>query len=100
MLGTNVEKGITLPSSFHDKKLVSWLTENSNANTIKASISNYSATITMNKSPFSGVRDTFETYIESGNVYKIMYSTNFYDFDSEQFHRIMLQEKLNGSSVL
>lgn len=58
VLGTNVEKGITLPSSFHDKKVVLWLTENSNANTIKASISNYSRTITMNKSPFSCVRDT------------------------------------------
>ena len=31
--------------------------------------------------------------------YKLMYSPNFYDFDSEQFHKVMLQEKLSGSYV-
>ena len=29
-----------------------------------------------------------------------MYTPNFHDFDSIEFHRIMLQEKLNGSYVL
>ena len=29
-----------------------------------------------------------------------MVSPNFYDFDSEQFHRVMLQEKINGSYIL
>ena len=31
---------------------------------------------------------------------KIMYTLNFHDFDSIEFHRIMLHEKLNGSYVL
>ena len=29
-----------------------------------------------------------------------MYSPNFYDFDSSEFHTILLKEKLNGSYVL
>ena len=31
---------------------------------------------------------------------RLMFSPNFYDFDSEQFHKVMLQEKLNGSYKL
>ena len=29
-----------------------------------------------------------------------MFSPNFYDFDSEAFHRVMMQEKLNGSYIV
>lgn len=31
---------------------------------------------------------------------KFMYSTNFYDFDSEGYLKIMDQEKLNGSYIV
>ena len=37
---------------------------------------------------------------EDGILSKIMFSPNFYDIDSEQYHKVMLQEKLNGSYVL
>ena len=29
-----------------------------------------------------------------------MYSSKFYDFDAEQYHRVLLQEKLNGAYVV
>ena len=37
---------------------------------------------------------------EDGELSKIMYSPNFYDIDSEQYHKVLLQEKLNGSYVI
>ena len=37
---------------------------------------------------------------EDGLLYKLMYSKNFYDFDSEQFHKVMIQQKINGSYIL
>ena len=47
---------ITIPDLFNGKKIVLWMAENSSANVIKASISNYSATLTQNSHTFSGVR--------------------------------------------
>ena len=76
------------------------MAENSSANVIKASISNYSATLTQNSHTFSGVRKKFKLDAEDGMFYKFMYSSKFYDFDSEQYHRVLLQEKLNGAYVV
>ena len=42
----------------------------------------------------------FDFTSADGVLSKIMFSQNFYDFDSEQFHRVMLQEKLNGSYIV
>ena len=43
---------------------------------------------------------TFRTFSEDTVIYRVMYTPNFHDFDSIEFHRIMLQEKLSGSYVL
>ena len=91
---------ITIPSGFNGKKVVIWLTENSDANVTKASISNYSSTLTQASSPVGNQRLNFSFFTEDGILYRWMYSTNLYDFDSEKFHRIMMQEKLNGSYIL
>ena len=91
---------ITLPNSFNGKKVVLWLTEDNNANVTKASISNYAATLTQNSRPIMSERDEFKLFAEDGVFYRLMYLTNFYDFDSEVFHKVMLQEKLNGSYVV
>ena len=49
---------ITIPTSlFNSKKIVSWLAENSGANVIKATISNYASTLTQNAHTFRGVRN-------------------------------------------
>ena len=90
---------ITLPISFNGKYVVIWLTGRGNANIIKASISNNPAKLTLNTGVNFG-NNNFEFKTEDGIIKKFMYSPNFYDFDSEQYHRVMLQEKLNGSYIV
>ena len=94
----NITSSFTLPSIFSGKKIVLWLVENFGANVTKASISNYSATLTLPSVRYSHDQD-FVFTTQDGVLSKIMYSPNFYDFDSEQFHKVMLQEKLNGSYI-
>ena len=94
-----ISSEITLPNSFSGKYVVIWLTGSSNANIIKAAIPNNSAKLTLNTAIYYG-NHNFHFKTEDGIIKKIMYSPNFYDFDSEQYHRIMLQEKINGSYVL
>ena len=90
---------ITLPSSLNGKNVVLWVTGSVNGNVIKVAISNYSAKLTINTA-INFLDHNFVFKTEDGIIRKYMYSPNFYDFDSEQYHRIMLQEKLNGSYIL
>ena len=90
---------ITLPNSFNGKYVVIWLTGNGNTNIIKAAISNNSAKLTLNTGVNFG-NNNFGFKTEDGIIKKFMYSPNFYDFDSDQYHRVMLQEKLNGSYIV
>ena len=87
-----------MPSSFNGKKIVLWLTEDFSANVTKASISNYSSTLTIPAVQYN-VNQRWKFTAEDGVINKLMYSPNFYDTDSEQFHKVMLQEKLSGSYV-
>ena len=88
----------TMPSDFNGKKIVIWLTENFNANITKVKISNYSAILSLQSVRYSNLQKfTFNT--EDGVISKIMFSPNFYDTDSDQYHKVMLQEKLNGSYI-
>ena len=88
-----------MPKDFDGKKIVLWLTENATTNVSKVSISNYSTTLTLTSSSHF-ILQTFDFRTKDGVVSKIMFSPNFYDVDSEQFHRVMLQEKLNGSYIV
>ena len=65
----------------------------------KVNISNYSSTLTLSNSNYT-TNQYFDFITEDGVLSKIMFSPNFYDFDSEQFHKVMLQEKLNGSYIV
>ena len=87
----------TMPSDFNGKKIVLWLTENTNVT--KVSISNYSSTLTLTSSDNAN-KQIFDFRIKDGVINKFLFSSNFYDFDSEQFHKIMIQEKLNGSYIV
>ena len=90
---------LKLPNDFNGKKIVLWLTENFNANITKVKISNYSAILSLQSVRYSNLQKfTFNT--EDGVISKIMFSINFYDTDSDQYHKVLLQEKLNGSYVL
>ena len=94
-----VRRQLSLPSSFNGKKIVVWLAEDFSQNITKAKISNYSAILSLPVVRYTiGQEFTFET--EDGVLSKIMYSPNFYDIDSEQYHKVLLQEKLNGSYVI
>ena len=68
--------------------------------TVKASISNYSATLTLTSALASQSNYTFRISSEGVVIHRVMYSPNFYDNDSIEFHRIMILEKLNGSYIL
>ena len=81
-----------------EKKIVLWLAESVDTIVTKVNISNYSSTLTLATSNHT-MRQSFDFTTENGVLSKIMFSPNFYDFDSEQFHRVMLQEKLNGSYI-
>ena len=92
-------QSITIPSDFNGKRIVVWLAEKFSSNVTKVKISNYSSTISIPAVQYSNFQD-FEFTTEGGVLNKIMYSKNFYDFDSEQYHKVMIQEKLNGSYIL
>ena len=62
-------------------------------------ISNYSSTLTIPAVQYN-VNQRWKFTTEDGVLQKLMYSSNFYAFDSEQFHRVMLQEQLNGSYIV
>ena len=92
-------QSFTMLDSFNNKRIVLWLTENFDANVTKVKISNYSSTITIPAVQYN-VNQRWKFTTGYGVLYRLMYSPNFYDFDSEQFHKVMLQEKLNGSYIM
>ena len=94
-----LRSSLTLPNDFDGKKIVLWLTENFNSNITKVKISNYSAILSLQSVRYSNEQEFFFTN-QDGVLSKIMFSSNFYDDDSEQYHKVMLQEKLNGSYVI
>ena len=82
-----------------EKKIVIWLAEDFSQNITKVKISNYSAILSLPIVRYTNEQEfTFET--KDGVLNKLMYSPNFYDTDSEQYHKVMLQEKLNGSYIV
>ena len=89
----------TIPNDFNGKKIVLWLTENFNSNITKFKISNYSAILNLTSVRYTNNQE-FVFTTQDGVLSKIMYSPNFYDDDSEQYHKVMLQEKLNGSYII
>ena len=95
----NIRKNISIPNSFDGKKVVLYLAVSSNANVSKVKISNYSSTITTTSINFSN-KLKFEFLNEGGVINKFMYSSNFYDTDSDEYHKIIVQEKLNGSYIV
>ena len=94
-----LKSSLTIPNDFNGKKIVLWLTENFNANITKVKISNYSAILSLQTVRYTR-EQVFEFSTKGGVLSKIMYSPNFYDTDSEQYHKVILQEKLNGSYIV
>ena len=99
LLSNNKRDFFNLPSSFDGKKIVLWLAQSVDTIVTKVNISNYSSILTLANANYTN-NQYFDFTTEDGVLSKIMFSPNFYDFDSEQFHRVMLQEKLSGSYIL
>ena len=109
--GSTNETSLTLIDSCNGKRVVFWLTKKGTGGdiTAKASISNHSGTLTkfnfnistsLSSTLTSQSTHTFRIFSEDTVIYRVTYTPNFHDFDSLEFHRIMLQEKLSGSYVL
>ena len=99
LISNSIRQFFSLPSSFDGNKIVLWLTQSVDSIVIKVNISNYSSTLTLNNAIYT-TDQKFDFTTEDGVLSKIMFSQNFYDFDSEPFKRIMIQEKINGSYIL
>ena len=95
----NTRKNISIPNDFNGKKVVLWLTESISDHVTKVKISNYSAEIVANVVSHSS-NQKFEFLNQDGVIEKFMYSPNFYNTDSIEYHNVILQEKLNGSYVI
>ena len=98
LLINKVRSQLYLPNSFNGKKIVVWLAEDFSQNITKVKISNYSAILSLQAVRYTNEQN-FEFTTQDGVLSKIMFSPNFYDTDSEQYHKVMLQEKLNGSYI-
>ena len=86
-------------NDFNGQKIVIWLTEDFSQNITKVKISNYSAILSLPIVRYT-IEQEFVFTTQDGVLSKIMFSPNFYDDNSEQYHKVMLQEKLNGSYVI
>ena len=98
LLSNSRRVSFPLPHGFDGKKIILWLTQSVDSIVTKANLSNYSSTLTLDSAVYTNDQD-FDFITEDGVLNKIMFS-NFYDFDSEPFKRIMIQEKINGSYIL
>ena len=96
----NSKNKFTLTDDFDDKYIVIWWAFDRRNGISKISISNYASTITESTSFNSFDRPYFKFLSSEGIINKLMFSNNFYDFDSEAFKKIMLEEKLDGSYIL
>ena len=99
LLTSNKRQFFSLPNDFNKKKIVLWLTHSVDTIVTKVNLSNYSSTLSIDSANYVPNQD-FDFITEDGIMNKIMFSPNFYDFDSEAFKRVMIQEKLNGSYIL
>ena len=99
LLSNNLRSHFALPSDFNGKKVVLWLTQSVDSIVTKVKISNYSSTLKLDNANES-TNQKFDFTTDEGVLCKLMFSPNFYDFDSEQFHKVMMQEKINGSYVI
>ena len=92
-------QNFTMLSSFDRKIIVVWLVEDLSANVTKVTISNYSGTLTIPAVNYNA-NQRWKFTTEDGVIRRLMYSPKFYDTDSEQYHKVMLQEKLSGSNIM
>ena len=95
----NTNSEIPMLTEFSGKKIVIWLIEDSNQNITKVKISNYNSILSLPVVRYTN-NQNFVFMTQDGIIDKIIFSPNFYDTDSVEYHKIILQEKLNGSYIV
>ena len=85
-------------SKFSGKKNVIWLIEDYSQNITKVKINNYNSILSLPLARNTREQN-FVFMTQDGLIDKIMFSPNFYDTDSVEYHKIILQEKINGSYI-
>ena len=99
-LSFNSKNKFIITDDFNDKYLVLWWAFEKRVGISKISLSNYASAIT-ESTPFNSYDTQYFKFLSNeGIINKLMFSTNFYDFDSEAYKKIMLEEKLDGSYIL
>ena len=88
-----------MPSSFSGKKIVLYIAESFSKGGTKVKLSDYSSTISMSAVNYNN-NQQFVFTTEDGVLSKILFSPNFYDSDSDQYHKVILQEKLDGAYIV
>ena len=88
-----------MPSSFSGKKIVIYIAESFSEGVTKVRLSDYSGTINMSSVNYNRDQEFIFT-TEDGVLSKILFSSNFYDDHSDQYHKVILQEKLDGAYIL
>lgn len=88
----------TMSGTLHSKKIVVWLTQSSNNNLIRSNISNYAAQLSISR-VVNSYKQKFEFTTQDGVISKLMFSPKFYNTYDKIYHKIMLQEKLDGSYI-
>ena len=94
----NTLQSLTVPSSFFGKKIVLWICQNATTPITKVNFSNYGAELIINSAPYVNTQK-YEFFNSATEIYRMMYSSNFYDTGSVQHHTILLEEKLLGNFV-
>ena len=92
-------QNITMPSSFSGKKIVLYLSESFSEGVTKVKLSDYSGTITMSAVNYNRDQEFIFT-TEDGVLSKILFSPKFYDDHTDQYHKVILQEKLDGAYIV
>ena len=93
------KSSFTMLSDFNGKKIVLWLVEDFSQNITKVKISKYSAILRLPIVHYTNSQ-YFSFTTDDGVVNKLMFSPNFYDLDSDQYHKVILQEKLDGAYIV
>ena len=94
----NINRNFTVLNEFNGKRIVLFLTENFDSNITKFKMNNYVTSLSIQSVHYSN--DQYWKFTtDEGVLYRIMSSPNFYDFDSDEYHKLMIQEKLNGSYI-
>ena len=86
LLSNSIRDSFSLPNGFNGKKVVLWLTQSVDSIITKVKFSNYSSTLKLDNANYTTDQD-FDFTTDDGVLSKIMFSPNFYDFDSRQYHK-------------